>query len=255
MSQNLFTTAAIISFTAVILFSVQFASQTEPSNRPVPTMSSFAATTSNAGHDTNDPSKRRCHCAEIRKENRLRQAMGREERLVSGFNDAGRLLLNRRTAFGFGHWTTVYGYPSTGGCYTLKCDGVELDFLGLSRFEPTFRSGDPDEEDAHCARMVKLGPNWWKSLTHYLVNQSFEQATWEDDVVIAGYPAAGGLWLLKTTRAEAADAGVAVIHNARNMEERCRLIADCGGRFFKAADKVPELVIRIYGVHQGRVRQ
>lgn len=148
-----------------------------------------------------------------------------------------------------GHWTTVYGYPSTGGCYTLKCDGVELDFLGLSRFEHTFRSGDPEEEDAHCARMMKLGPNWWKSLTHYLVNQSFGNSTWEDAVVIAGYPAAGGLWLLKTTRAEAADAGAARIHNARQMEERCQMIGNCGGRFYKEVDEVPELVIRILGVH------
>ncbi|KAK1671225.1 hypothetical protein BDP55DRAFT_676774 [Colletotrichum godetiae] len=245
MSHTLYATAAIVSFTIVVLLSAQFSSRADPPSRPAETMPVEAASSAlDAGH-----SQRRCRCAERRAEYYLRKGLRREERLVAAFNDAGRLLLDRRTAFGVSHWTTVYGYPSTGGCYTLKCDGVELDFLGLSRFEPTFRSGDPEEEDAHCARMVKLGPNWWKSLTHYLVNQSFGNATWEDAVVIAGYPVSGGLWLLKTTRAEAANAGAARIHNARSMEERCLLIETCDGRFYKESKKIPELVVMTLGVH------
>ncbi|EXF79307.1 hypothetical protein CFIO01_02042 [Colletotrichum fioriniae PJ7] len=245
MSHTLYTTAAMVSCTAVVLLSAQLFSRAESPRRPAVTLPSEAFSLAlEAGH-----SQRRCRCLERRAEHQLRKALRREERLVAAFNDAGRLLLNRRTAFGVGHWTTVYGYPSTGGCYTLKCDAVELDYLGLSRSEPTLRSGDLEEEDAHCARMMKLGPNWWKSLTHYLVNQSFGNSTWEDAVVIAGYPAAGGLWLLKTTKAEAADAGAARIHNAKDMEERCQMIESCGGRFYEEIDEVPELVVRILGVH------
>ncbi|KAK1541955.1 hypothetical protein CPAR01_05342 [Colletotrichum paranaense] len=245
MSHTLYATAAILFYTAMVLLSAHMSSRAEPPSRPAVTMLSEAPSSAlEAGHG-----QRRCRCVERRAEHQVRKALRREERLVAAFNDAGRLILNRRTAFGVGHWTTVYGYPSTGGCYTLKCDGVELDFLGLRRFEHSFRSGDPEEEDAHCARMMKLGPNWWKSLTHYLVNQAFGNSTWEDAVVIAGYPAAGGLWLLKTTRAEAANAGAARIHNARHMEERCQMIENCGGRFYKEADEVPELVVRILGVH------
>lgn len=68
-----------------------------------------------------------------------------------------------RNSFGIGPRTVVRGWPSTGGCLVLSCDGVELDFLGLDRFKEVPRSTDPDEEDAHCMRMRKLGPTFWAS--------------------------------------------------------------------------------------------
>ena len=52
----------------------------------------------------------------------------------------------------------VFGFPSKGGLYILRyCLGVELDFLGLDRFNHTLRpsKSDPDwqaKEDAHCDR-------------------------------------------------------------------------------------------------------
>ena len=50
--------------------------------------------------------------------------------------------------------STVYGWPSKGGVYTLHdCLGVEMEFLGFDRFNPpTSRSGSQAEEDAHCDR-------------------------------------------------------------------------------------------------------
>lgn len=52
----------------------------------------------------------------------------------------------------------VFGYPSKGGVYILTgCFGLELDFLGLRRFEDKERSSssDPDrqvKEYVHCGR-------------------------------------------------------------------------------------------------------
>lgn len=57
-----------------------------------------------------------------------------------------------------GPGVTVLGFPSKGGLYILRhCLGVELDFLGLDRFNHTLRpsKSDPDwqaKEDAHCDR-------------------------------------------------------------------------------------------------------
>jgi hypothetical protein len=59
-------------------------------------------------------------------------------------------------AYGSGPGVNVFGYPSKGGVYVLRnCFGVELDFLGLDRFNDTERPSklDPDwqaKEDAHC---------------------------------------------------------------------------------------------------------
>jgi hypothetical protein len=60
--------------------------------------------------------------------------------------------------YGSGPGVKVFGYPSKGGVYVLdNCFGVELDFLGLDRFNNTERPSklDPDwqaKEDAHCDR-------------------------------------------------------------------------------------------------------
>jgi hypothetical protein len=61
-------------------------------------------------------------------------------------------------AYGSGPGVKVSGYPSKGGVYVLRnCFGVELDFLGLDRFNDTERPSklDPDwkaKVDAHCDR-------------------------------------------------------------------------------------------------------
>lgn len=66
----------------------------------------------------------------------------------------GRLWLG----YGSGPGVMVLGYPSKGGVYVLRnCFGIELDFLGLDRFNNTERPSklDPDwqaKEDAHCDR-------------------------------------------------------------------------------------------------------
>lgn len=61
-------------------------------------------------------------------------------------------------SYGSGPGAMVNGFPSTGGLYVLfPCFGIELDFLGLDRFNETPRPSKsyPDwmaKEDAHCDR-------------------------------------------------------------------------------------------------------
>jgi hypothetical protein len=137
-----------------------------------------------------------------------------------------------RTSFGAGPGTSVYGWPSKGGLYVLaSCDGVELDFLQLDRFNVTSRSQDPAEEDAHCANMRKLGATWFESEEAYILS-ALQRSRPQKRVLFVGWPSTGGVWVLKTTYTEASSRGLGRIKNALSMEERCQAIERLGGIFY-----------------------
>ncbi|GFF32844.1 hypothetical protein IFM46972_03696 [Aspergillus udagawae] len=150
-------------------------------------------------------------------------------------------------AYGSGPGVKVLGYPSKGGIYVLRdCFGVELDFLGLDRFNDTERPStlDPDwqaKEDAHCDRMRRLGATWWRSESDEFLERGLERPESTDDYLQVGWPAAGGVWVLHTTWGNASDIGAARIHNAHDMEERCRWIEKLGGVFYADPKDCPYL--------------
>ncbi|KUI60653.1 hypothetical protein VP1G_07875 [Cytospora mali] len=141
-----------------------------------------------------------------------------------------------RSQFVLGPGVDVKGLPARGGRYMLiEATGVELDFLGLDRFHdaerpPGVDAGSPDEE-AHCARMRQLGATWWSS-THDYVEWRLGDIG-DSPYVKVGWPAGGGVWVLSTTYNEAGDRGVAIIHNAYNMEERCKALEKLGAVFYE----------------------
>lgn len=146
-----------------------------------------------------------------------------------------------RTEFTAGSLTVVRGWPSTGGFYILSCDGVELEFLGLDRFEPTPRSQDPAEEDAFCANMRRLGARWYRDLEAEAA-ASLEGEYRTGHVVKAfGWPADGGVWALKMPEMDSYMKGMSRIRNAFSMEERCRQIEKLGGVFYSDPAKCPDL--------------
>lgn len=151
---------------------------------------------------------------------------------------------NLRSTFGIQPGAFVRGWPSTGGIYVLEsCDGVELQFLGLDRFNITLRSEDPTDEDMHCANMRKLGATWWTS--EYAYNEKHllnpEGPDLVERVVIVGWPTSGGVWVLGVNYEEAIRRGVGKIKNAFSMEERCRLIKMLGGVFYANPGECPDL--------------
>lgn len=148
-----------------------------------------------------------------------------------------------RTEFTGGSLTTVRGWPSTGGFYILKCDGVELEFLGLDRFEPTPRSRDPAEEDAFCAKMRRLGPRWYRDLGAEAAESlgGGERTDYMHVVKAFGWPADGGVWALKMPEMDAYMKGKSRIRNAFSMDERCRQIEKLGGVFYSDPAKCPDL--------------
>ncbi|KAG8156281.1 hypothetical protein KVR01_013860 [Diaporthe batatas] len=146
-----------------------------------------------------------------------------------------------RTEFTGGSLTVVRGWPSTGGFFILSCDGVELEFLGLDRFEPTPRSQDPAEEDAFCAQMRRLGPRWYRNLEEEAFESLGRESRTDTVHKAFGWPADGGVWALKMPEMDSYFKGMSRIRNAFSMAERCRQIEKLGGVFFSDPTKCADL--------------
>ncbi|TKX24748.1 hypothetical protein C1H76_2923 [Elsinoe australis] len=137
------------------------------------------------------------------------------------------------------HSTIVRCWPSSGG-FVVKpwTTGVELDYLGLSRFENTPRKyNDSAEEDAFCEKLERIGG------AHYKDERSFHQSqaalARRFDAWI-GWPKGGkdteGFWLVVLDGFAAAKQGAVRIDNARDMDERCNMIEKTGGRYYGPQD-------------------
>ena len=139
-----------------------------------------------------------------------------------------------RVRFGTEAGAYVKGFPSKGGVYILVCSAIELDFLGLDRFETALPSTDPAEEDELCAKMRLLGALWWPSLEKYTT------ALWKQNLGdepelkerFIGVMPQGGVWVLETDWEDSSKRQLGRIKNARDMEEKCRAIERFGGTFY-----------------------
>jgi len=137
----------------------------------------------------------------------------------------------------------VFGWPSGGGMLRKSADAVELEHLGLARSQESTRSQDPAEEDAFCRKMRELGARWWEDEERYfdvLLGQL--QITAEEAVRLeVGWPAVGGVWVLKFRSGRACPREIGRIRMARDMEERCRVIESLGGTFYADPEDCPDL--------------
>ncbi|KAI6089289.1 hypothetical protein F4821DRAFT_257083 [Hypoxylon rubiginosum] len=150
-----------------------------------------------------------------------------------------------RVVFG-SRWTTVYGYPSSGGVLVLPfCNGVDLSFLQLARFSPAERSDDPAAEDQHCVRMRKLGAWKFASVWEYDTMDLFHPGKLDAKMlVVAAWPgsgAGGGVWVLKTPEGRGYEKGLARVWNALDMDERCEVVKSLGGTFYEDPARCPDL--------------
>ncbi|KAH8812878.1 hypothetical protein F5884DRAFT_786582 [Xylogone sp. PMI_703] len=157
------------------------------------------------------------------------------------YNGSDPYLPHLRAIFTSEPGARVRGWPSKGGIYIFQAtNGVELDFLQINRFHDTIRSQNPVEEEAHCDRMRKLGATWWQGMEDYYKDKFTSPSPYKP-VLVVGWPANGGVWVLKTTRTESGTSGVGRIFNAYNMEERCYAIEQLGGTFYADPKDCPDL--------------
>lgn len=145
-----------------------------------------------------------------------------------------------RSGFGESVGATAYGWPMKGGYYTLDCSVVELDFLGLDRFEPSNRSQSQEEEEIHCAKLRQLGATWFSSDSDEFYS-AHKCEGWDSPRLYFGWPAEGGVWAMSTTRDGAGSSGMGRIGNAFTMDERCEMIKRLGGTFYADPKNCPHL--------------
>ncbi len=86
----------------------------------------------------------------------------------------------------------------------------------------------------------QLGAGWWSS--EYEFQYSLITGAIPDEgFTYVGWPAGGGVWVLKMPEMEAMAAGTAAIYNSYTMEERCKAIEKVGGVFYPDPNDCPYL--------------
>lgn len=88
--------------------------------------------------------------------------------------------------------------------------------------------------------MRQLGAEWWPNELEWAMSQ-IDPSTPPGPYIEVGWPAGGGVWVLKTTDDDAMERGTAWISIARDMEERCRVIEQLGGVFYANPRDCPHL--------------
>ena len=88
--------------------------------------------------------------------------------------------------------------------------------------------------------MRQLGARWFENEIRYGF-YAHSPEYFDMNMKYVGWPAGGGVWVLFISRARARMKGTGVIHNAFNMEERCKAIEQLEGRFYENPKDCPFL--------------
>ncbi|KAJ5464752.1 uncharacterized protein N7458_000438 [Penicillium daleae] len=126
-------------------------------------------------------------------------------------------------------------YPSSGGIWLADLGPVELQYLGINRFDSTERSENQSEEDHFCHELRKFGGSWYdpKSPDDLWVGgecselDEFEPVFSIDRQV--AFPAKGGVWVLgKDKETGRYPIGMAGVRNSLTMDERSMVLERLG---------------------------
>ncbi|KAF3046676.1 hypothetical protein E8E11_000032 [Didymella keratinophila] len=159
-----------------------------------------------------------------------------------------------RTRMEFGKSTcAASSYPSPGGIIMKHFTSVELDYLGLSRMEPSGCEEGFAKEDAFALRMLQLGARWWPSRKFHK-KHSDEQYPYgyhyPPDTHV-GYPSTGGVVILKLW---AGNSGMrldgdppekpenwAKVTLCQTMDERCSALKSFGALSYSNLEGCPDI--------------
>ncbi|KAE8145197.1 hypothetical protein BDV25DRAFT_144881 [Aspergillus avenaceus] len=131
-------------------------------------------------------------------------------------------------------------YPSSGGVWMADLAPLELQQLGIDRFDSSPRSCAQDEEDRFCQKLRLLGGSWYhpqcadklwngsKCRTLHELEPTFAFRRW------VGYPDEGGVWVLrKPDSKQIPPESLTALQNALTMEELCIVLQRLGAVFCK----------------------
>lgn len=85
---------------------------------------------------------------------------------------------------------------------------------------------------SNCRQVRQLGAVWWRSIAKAFEKEILGLTSENDSFIQVGWPESGGVWVLHTTEGGASEKGAGMVHNAYNMEERCKAIERLGGVFY-----------------------
>ncbi|GME60409.1 hypothetical protein GTA08_BOTSDO04368 [Neofusicoccum parvum] len=169
----------------------------------------------------------------------------------------------------------VYGHPPRAGGTLLLPQAVapvDLEFLGLpaipaDEVAPPSGPDAVDEEEAFCERLRLLGAEWWlggEEERALACEDKRPRCGWRATGVVAvgfegGVDAGGGVWVYRVSqvRERRVDGDRATtrermleqsrrsvrVSAARTMEERCRVIGECGGEYFESVEAWRKVVL------------
>lgn len=130
----------------------------------------------------------------------------------------------------------------------MSATPVDIAWLGLDRLNTVDRSWVPEEEDAFCNELRKVGAAWWEhewDWTQARFGQwGGQQRAGAMKTLVLGWPPDGrGVWALRAPKGDAHGniEGLGRVANALDMGEKCRAIEMCGGTFHKDPREVEEL--------------
>jgi hypothetical protein len=138
-------------------------------------------------------------------------------------------------------------WPSSGGIWFGWAPAVLLEYLGLSRFDDSERSSDPDEEDAFCSKLRTIGAQHFSLPPVPKDEQDYgcvyldicAEPTKARNIFVAPF-ANGSAWVLDLNNPGRSDGTTPLIQNAYTMEERALLLKRMGGKFCETMMACPE---------------
>jgi hypothetical protein len=126
-------------------------------------------------------------------------------------------------------------YPSSGGIWLANLGPVELQYLGINRFDSTERSWDNAEEDRFCDELRNFGGSWYNPKTPddlWVGGECSELDELEPVFSIdrrVAFPEKGGVWVLgKDDQTGRFPLGMAGVRNSLTMEERSMVLERLG---------------------------
>lgn len=144
--------------------------------------------------------------------------------------------------------------------WVKRCDLVELDYLGLDRGSNTPRQFEQDVEEEFCLKLKALGGEWWSLPPRFeerrefgWENYAYEQFSCDtleecfEPEVRAGYFVAWPeeevvCYVLKREANRRGRGEWIGYWNAGDMDERCRVVLEMGGKWCRGKGRCLELM-------------
>ncbi|KAL4887518.1 hypothetical protein BJY04DRAFT_176127 [Aspergillus karnatakaensis] len=156
-------------------------------------------------------------------------------------------------------------YPSSGGIWMAELGPLELEYLGINRFESTERAPVQKDEDAFCHKLRIFGGSWYDPAVDgsdlSVAGQCHQLDEFEAVFSIVrevAYPEgknAGGVWVLGVNKDMGRfPEGMAMVRNTLTMKERCTTLERLGATFceeISGCEPLKDLVIEPFSWARG----